>query len=95
MLTPEMVHYGRAEAVIAAHHLVLEAAYRKHPERFVRQPPEPQRCQRPSGSIRPAKVVQDAPCGPSAEQTSRIFDSQAMCLTAPDALDGPEANATG
>ena len=36
-----MVHYGRAEAVIAPRRLVLEEAYRKHPERFVRQPPEP------------------------------------------------------
>jgi putative transposase len=41
MLTPEMVHYGRAQEVIAARRLVLEEAYRKHPERFVRQPPAP------------------------------------------------------
>jgi putative transposase len=39
MLTPEMLHYGRAEAVIAARRLVLEEAYRKHPERFVRPRP--------------------------------------------------------
>ena len=43
MLPPEVVHYGRAEQVIAARRLVLEEAYRKHPERFVRQPPEPLR----------------------------------------------------
>ncbi len=30
MLTHEIVHYGRAEAVIAARRVVLEAAYRKH-----------------------------------------------------------------
>ena len=94
MLTPEMVHYGRAEAVIAARRLVLEAAYRKHRNDSC--------ASRPNRSVAravwinpPAKAVQDAPCGPSAEKTSRLFDSQAICLTAPDALDGPEANATG
>jgi putative transposase len=41
MLTPEMVHYGRAEDVIAARARVLQQAYHKHPERFVRKPPVP------------------------------------------------------
>ena len=39
LLTPEMVHYGRAEAVIVARQEVLNAAYAAHPERFVRKPP--------------------------------------------------------
>ncbi len=39
LLTPEMVHYGRADAVIAARQEVLNAAYAAHPERFVRKPP--------------------------------------------------------
>ena len=39
LLTPEMVHYGRAEAVIGARQEVLNAAYAAHPERFVRKPP--------------------------------------------------------
>jgi len=38
-LTPEMVHYGRADTVIAARQEVLNAAYAAHPERFVRKPP--------------------------------------------------------
>jgi len=95
MLTPEMVHYGRAEAVIAARRLVLEEAYRKHPERFVRQPPAPQRLPAAVWINPPAKMVQNLIDGPSAEKTSRVFDPQAICLTAPDALDGPESNATG
>jgi putative transposase len=95
MLSPEMVHYGRAEAVIAARRLVLEAAYRKHPERFVRQPPEPLRLPAAVWINPPAQTVQNSSVGPSAEKTSRIFDPQAICLTAPDALDGPEAQATG
>jgi putative transposase len=41
MLTPEMVHYGRAEEVIAARRLVLEEAFRSHPERFVNKQPQP------------------------------------------------------
>lgn len=41
LLTPEMVQYGRAEEVLAARQRVLTAAYLKHPERFVRRPPQP------------------------------------------------------
>ena len=39
LLTPEMVHYGRSAAVIAARQEVLNAAYAAHSERFVRKPP--------------------------------------------------------
>lgn len=95
MLTPEMVHYGRAEAVIAARRLVLEEAYRKHPERFVRQPPEPLRLPAAVWINPPAKVTQNSSCGPSAEKTSRVFDPQAICSTGPDTLDGPESNCAG
>ena len=38
-LTPEMVHYGRAEEVIAARQKVLDEAYGRHPERFLAGPP--------------------------------------------------------
>jgi len=41
LLTPETVHYGRAERVIAARQQTLNAAYAAHPERFVRRPPQP------------------------------------------------------
>jgi putative transposase len=95
MLTPEMVHYGRAEAVIAARRLVLEAAYRKHPERFVRQPPEPLRLPAAVWINPPAQTLQNSSVGPSAENTSRVFDPQAIFLSAPDALDGPESHRTG
>jgi putative transposase len=40
-LTPEMVHTGRASAVIEARADVLRAAYAAHRERFVRRPPTP------------------------------------------------------
>ena len=42
LLTPETVHYGRAEEVIEKRRIVLEAAYRKHPERFFNGSPKPQ-----------------------------------------------------
>jgi putative transposase len=41
LLTPEMVHYGRAPQVLAQRQLVLSAAWQEHPERFVRRPPVP------------------------------------------------------
>jgi putative transposase len=95
MLTPEMVHYGRAEAVIAARRLVLEEAYRKHPERFVRQPPEPLRLPAAVWINPPAQIAENSSCGPSAEKTSRIFDPQAIFSSAPDTLDGPESHRSG
>jgi len=39
MLTPEMVHLGRATEVLAGRQTVLEAAYARHPERFVKGRP--------------------------------------------------------
>ena len=35
MLTPEDVHYGRAEQVLALRQTVLDGAFQDHPERFV------------------------------------------------------------
>ena len=41
LLTPEMVHSGKAEHVLAHRQKVLLCAYAAHPERFVRQAPRP------------------------------------------------------
>ena len=41
MLTPDDVHHGRAEQVLAQRQLILEAAWAAHPERFVRGIPTP------------------------------------------------------
>jgi putative transposase len=41
LLTPATVHYGQADAALAARQAVLTAAHAAHPERFVRQPPRP------------------------------------------------------
>ena len=39
--TPADIHYGTAEAVRDKRAAVLADAYRAHPERFIRKPPEP------------------------------------------------------
>jgi putative transposase len=41
LLTPAVVHFGQAPAVLAARQVVLDAAYQAHPDRFVRRPPRP------------------------------------------------------
>ena len=40
-MTPDTVHYGRAEAVSATRSIVLDVAYHSHPERFVHRAPTP------------------------------------------------------
>ena len=41
LMTPEMVHYGKAEFVTAQRRIVLASAFEAHPERFVRGLPVP------------------------------------------------------
>jgi putative transposase len=41
LLTPAMLHYGQAPAILAQRQGVLLAAYQAHPERFVRRAPHP------------------------------------------------------
>ena len=41
LMTPAAVHHGRAEQLHAARAAVLEAAFARNPERFVRKPPVP------------------------------------------------------
>jgi putative transposase len=61
-LTPAVVHYGRAELVLAERHQVQLAAYREHPERFVNGPPRLQRLPEAVWINPPEKTTrQDAP----------------------------------
>ena len=41
LLAPAMVHFGEAQTVLAQRQVVLDAAHRAHPDRFVRQSPKP------------------------------------------------------
>jgi len=40
LMTPAAVHHGQAPQLIAARQTVLDAAWRAHPERFVKRPPQ-------------------------------------------------------
>src|SRR6056297_2426313 len=40
LLTPAMVHYGQSEQVLDSRQEVLQAAFERHPERFVSGPPK-------------------------------------------------------
>ena len=52
-LTPQTVHHGRANVVLAARHRTLLDAYAAHPERFVNGPRCQNACRTRSGSTRP------------------------------------------
>ena len=41
LMTPAAVHHGHAKQLHAARGVVLDAAYQRHPQRFVRKPPAP------------------------------------------------------
>ena len=41
LMTPDQVHYGQADLIHAARQHVLDIAFRKNPERFVKKPPQP------------------------------------------------------
>ena len=57
--TPADIHYGTAEAVRDKRAAVLTNAYRAHPERFIRKPPEPPHL--PTGSwINPPDQPEEA-----------------------------------
>lgn len=58
-LTPEDVHYGRAEQIIKERQTVLNAAYEKHPKRFKGNPPIP--------AALPPAVWINKPASPNSE----------------------------
>jgi putative transposase len=65
--TPADVHYGRARAVQAARAGVLAAACAAHPERFVRQPPQPPKLPAASWINPPEPQAAPAPASPPQE----------------------------
>jgi putative transposase len=72
-LTPEVVHYGRAETVLAHRQAALDEAYRAHPERFVKGRP----CVAPlprAAWINP----------PAAEQTPEVFTPGPLLSAGPN-----------
>ncbi len=57
-LTPEDVHYGRAAAMLAQRQRVLDEAYGKNPERFVRARPSSPPLPGPAWINRPKEVTE-------------------------------------
>jgi hypothetical protein len=41
LMTPDQVHYGQADAIHAARQNILDGAFNRNPERFVRKEPKP------------------------------------------------------
>ena len=58
-LTPEDVHYGRADEIIKERQAALDAAYEKHPKRFKGKPPTP--------AVLPQAVWINKPASPNSE----------------------------
>ena len=58
LLTPAVVHYGQAPAVLAERQRVLAAAYAAHPERFVKGPPVPPELPKEVWINRPQPVLE-------------------------------------
>jgi putative transposase len=68
LLTPAMVHYGQASRVRQQRQAVLDAAYQLHPERFVRNAPQPPQLpnevwiNKPLGTSEPLPEAQKEGC---------------------------------
>jgi putative transposase len=77
LLTPAMVHYGQAEHVLAARQETLLAAYRAHPERFVRRPPQP------------TALPRQAWINPPVEKTTSQDDPESTIVTPGNPWDPP------
>lgn len=59
LMTPEMVHTGRAQEIYEQRNRVLLAAHQAHPERFVNRVPAPPRLPRAAWINRPSDVPGD------------------------------------
>lgn len=76
LLTPEVVHYGRAPAVLAVRELTLTAAYELHPERFVQHPPRPLTLPAAVYINPPVKASESQVCSPAMFTNSDSLVSQ-------------------
>jgi len=101
LLTPATVHNGEVEAVLAQRQQVLEAAYAKHPERFVRgkptvarppkevwiNQPEKDHAARPSAARPAASAGEPGAQAPSRAQSAASLDGDEHLATLERALD--------
>lgn len=78
LLTPETLHYGKAESIIKERQLVLSAAYAAHPERFVKKMPTPQPAPEAAWINKPKLTAADLSIGGSEQielNTMRLTDA--------------------
>jgi putative transposase len=57
LMTPDAVHHGHAKQLHAARAMALDAAYQRHPERFVHKPPVPPELPTAAWINKPKKVA--------------------------------------
>ena len=88
-LTPEMVHYGQAEAVVAARAATLGRAFELHPERFKGRMPMPRPVPREVW-INPPKLV----VVPTAGETERISATHSHATQEGKGMSRPETTPT-
>jgi putative transposase len=84
LLTPESVHYGKAEALIEARQKVLHAAYDMHPERFVNKMPMPQPVPDAAWINKPTTALDDSSIGGSEQsELGTMRPSEALVVPSP------------
>lgn len=67
LLTPATVHYGQAENALRQRQDVLDVAYQRHPERFVRSAPKPPAPPNEVWINKPASTPEAPPVGAGEE----------------------------
>jgi putative transposase len=88
-LTPEVVHYGQAEAIVAARAATLGRAFELHPERFKGRMPMPRPVPREVW-INPPKLL----VVPTAIETERISATQSHATQEGKGMSKPETAPT-
>jgi putative transposase len=91
LLTPAVVHTGRAESVRHKRQAVLRQAYQAHPERFTKGPPRPAKLPEAAWINAPKSGPGEAPTMP-ADRSSAAVAAPAELRYTP--LGGPEDRAT-
>jgi putative transposase len=81
LLTPTSLHYGEAQKILQARQATLDAAYRAHPERFVKG--------RPATSDIPSAVWINPPA--EREPNEKKKPPEINCPQRPDALTHPRS----
>lgn len=91
LLTPAVVHTGRAETVRHQRQAVLRQAYQAHPERFTKGPPRPAQLPAAVWINAPKSGPVEAPTGPANGSSAAVAAPAELRYTP---VGGPEDRAT-